>query len=108
MADAEGDGHDVPIELGIHYIEEGIAHVGEDDLGQFLIFLIQNVSDDLVLGYNGRSALTVVAYAFSLILYLVLEFGQGEYLHCKMALGDSSVGDLVGCDRSIQDVVSIY
>lgn len=76
MADAEGDGHDIPIDLGINYIEEGIAHVGEDDLGEFLIFLIQNMGYDLVFGYNGRSALAVVSYAFSLILYLVLEFGK--------------------------------
>ena len=72
MADSDHDCHQVPFNLGISYVEEGIALVGQDDMRKLLIFLIQDVGDDLILSQLCRACLAVVAYPFILILGFVL------------------------------------
>ena len=76
MADPNKNCYEVFFNLDIGYIEKGIALVGQNDVRQLWILLIQNVGDDLVIMQIGRAGMAVVSYSLILILKLVLEFRE--------------------------------
>ena len=73
LADPDQDGYQIPFDLGIGYVEEGIALIGQEDMRQLPILLIQCVGDDLIFSQLCRATLAVIAHSLVLILYLVLQ-----------------------------------
>jgi len=73
LADPNSNGYHVSFDLGIDDVEESIALVIQDDVGQLLILLVQNMRDRLIIKQVGRAVLGGIAHSFGLILYFVLQ-----------------------------------